>query len=80
MDHLELRTFSTTLTEISEAMWTAPGWLRGDVGDPRVDEAIARFGSRWSDGRIQVQENCRLVGDLADRAAAMMGPGGPAAC
>lgn len=66
MDHLEV--FSRTLKDVSAAMWTAPEWITGTVGDPAVDGAIRRFESGWADGRVQVQENCETLGDLADRA------------
>ena len=49
-------------------MWTAPEWITGTVGDPAVDGAIRQFESGWADGRVQVQENCKTLGDLADRA------------
>jgi hypothetical protein len=72
VDQVRLQTLATTLTELSEAMWAAPAWIRDGVGEPQVDDAIERFGQCWADGRIQVQENCHLVGDLAGRAAARM--------
>jgi hypothetical protein len=72
VDHVRLQSLATTLTELSEAMWAAPAWIRDGVGEPQVDDAIERFGRCWADGRIQVQENCLLVGDLAGRAAARM--------
>jgi hypothetical protein len=64
----QLEAFSRALQDVSAAMWTAPEWITGTVGDPAVDGAIRQFESGWADGRVQVQENCKTLGDLADRA------------
>ncbi|MFG1605432.1 hypothetical protein [Actinoplanes sp. NPDC049265] len=71
MEHLEvegLSRLSRTLQDVSAAMWTAPEWITGAVGDPAVDVAIRQFESGWADGRVQVQENCKTLSDLAGRA------------
>lgn len=54
---------------MSEALWTADDWLRGDIGDPAVDAAIGHFTAYWADGRVQAQENCTALSALADGAA-----------
>jgi hypothetical protein len=66
VEHLE--DFSRALQEVSAAMWTAPEWITGTIGDPAVDGAVRRFETGWADGRVQVQEHCKTLGDLADHA------------
>jgi hypothetical protein len=71
VEHLEVEGLSRlarSLQDVSAAMWTAPEWITGAVGDRAVDGAIRTFESGWADGRVQVQENCKTLGDLADRA------------
>jgi hypothetical protein len=71
VEHLEVEGLSRlarSLQDVSAAMWTAPEWITGAVGDRAVDGAIRKFEAGWADGRVQVQENCKTLGDLADRA------------
>jgi hypothetical protein len=66
-----LEDFSATLVTIRESMSSAGGWMRefdDDLGGPEVQRALDHFEGHWSDGRGQVDKNCKTFIDLVKQA------------